>query len=98
MNKIIELLKLHLAQHPPNFVDGDSVLTMLYECYNENNPFDTEQIVADFHALYEAMNGKTLREMDEVIYPVCTLCRDHEKAGFVEGVKLGILLANELSE
>lgn len=44
------------------------------------------------------MNGKTLREMDEVIYPVCTLCREHERAGFVEGVKVGILLAEELSE
>ena len=97
MNTIIELLKLHLAQHPPNFGDGDSVLTMLFECYNESNPYDNEQIVADFHVLYEAMNGKTLREMDEVIYPVCTLCRDHEKAGFVEGVKVGLLLSIELN-
>ena len=96
MNKIIELLKIYLTQHPPNFGDGDSVLTMLYECYNESNPFDTEQIRADFHALYEAMNGKTLREMDAVIYPVCTLCQDHEKAGFAEGVKVGILLSTEL--
>lgn len=69
---------------------------MLYECYNENNPFDSERILADFHALYEAMNGKTLREMDEIVYPVCTLCRDHERAGFVEGVKVGVLLAQEL--
>lgn len=66
--------------------------TMLYECYNESNPYDNEQIVSDFHVLYEAMNGKTLREMDEVIYPVCTLCRDHEEAEFVEGVKIGVVL------
>lgn len=97
MNKIIELLKQHIEEHPPNFGDGDSVLTMLYECYNENNPFDSEQIRADFHALYEAMNGKTLREMDEIVYPVCTLCRDHEKAGFTEGAKIGFLLAIELN-
>lgn len=96
MKPIIEIIKQHIDVHPLNFGDGDSVLTMLYECYSENNPFDSEQILADFHALYEAMNGKTLREMDEIVYPVCTLCRDHEKAGFVEGVKIGIILSYEL--
>lgn len=69
---------------------------MICECYNESNPFDSEQIRSDFHALYEAMNEKTLREMDEIVYPVCTLCRDHEKAGFVEGVKIGMILFKEL--
>lgn len=96
MKPIIEIIKQHIDAHPLNFGDGDSVLTMLYECYSENNPFDSEQILADFHALYEAMNGKTLREMDEIVYPVCTLCRDHEKAGFVEEVKIGIILSYEL--
>jgi len=27
---------------------------------------------------------------------VCTLCREHEKAGFAEGVKVGIGLAQEI--
>lgn len=53
---------------------------------------DNEQIKADFNALYQAMNGMGLRGMDKIIYPVCTLCRDHEKAGFVAGVKVGVLL------
>jgi len=39
-----------------------------------------------------------LREMDKVIYTVCTLCRDHECAGFIEGIKIGICLAEELLE
>lgn len=43
------------------------------------------------------MNGKPLQEIDEIIYAVCTLCRDHEKAGFVEGVKVGMGLAREVS-
>jgi len=37
-----------------------------------------------------------LREMDKVIYPVCKLCRDHEKAGFIEGIKIGVRLEQEL--
>lgn len=47
--------------------------------------------------LYRLMNGKSLKEIDEIIYAVCTLCRDHEKAGFLEGVKVGVLLAKELN-
>ena len=74
------------------------VLTMLYECHNENNPYDNEQIKADFTELYSLMNGMELREMDKIIYPVCRLCRDHERAGFIEGIKIGVLLQAELTE
>ena len=40
----------------------------------------------------------TTREMDKIIYPVCILCRDHEKAGFIEGIKIGIRLHQELNK
>ena len=96
MKTFFEILKAHIETHPPDFGDGESVLTMLYECHNENNPYDNEQIKADFNELYQQMNGMALREMDKIIYPVCKLCRDHEKAGFVEGVKVGIRLKCEL--
>ena len=97
MNPYLEKLKAHIEANSPNFGDGESVLTMLYECYNENNPYDNEQIRADFHELYQQMNGMPLREMDQIVYPVCRLCRDHERAGFIEGIRLGVLLAQELS-
>lgn len=44
------------------------------------------------------MNGMELREMDKIIYPVCTLCRDHQRSGFVEGINVGIQLQTELTE
>lgn len=97
MDKFLKTLKQHIAEHPPNFGDGDSILTMLYECHNENNPYDNEQIRADFNELYQQMNGMQLREMDQIIYPVCKLCRDHERAGFIEGLRLGVLLAQEVA-
>ena len=96
LKNYFETLKAYIAKHPPNFGDGESVLTMLYECHNENNPYDNEQIKADFNDLYQQMNGMELREMDKIIYPVCMLCRDHEKAGFVEGIKVGIRMGQEL--
>ena len=96
MKQLLEFLKAHIEQHPPSYGDADSVLAMLYECYNENNPYDNEQIRADFEVLYRRMNGMPLQEMDRVIYPVCTLCRDHERSGFIHGVQVGIRLAQEL--
>ena len=96
MKKYFKFLKDYIEQHPPNCGDADSVLGMLYECHNENTPYDNEQIRADFNELYQQMNGMPLREMDNTEYPVCRLCRDHEKAGFIEGIRLGVLLAHEL--
>lgn len=96
MEKYIQALKEYVLSHEPNVGDGESILALLYEAYSEVNRMDDDQIKADFNALYQAMNGVTLREMDQVIYPVCTLCRDHEKAGFVEGVKIGIRLRDEI--
>ena len=97
MNPYIEKLKQHVDDNLLNLGDADSVLRLLYECYNENNPYDNEQIKADFEELYRQMNGMPLREMDRIVYPVCRLCRDHEKAGFVEGIMIGIRLTHELS-
>lgn len=98
MNPYIEKLKQQIEEHPPDFGEGNTVLTLLYEAYNEDNRLDDEQIRDDFNALYQSMNGMTLQEMDRIIYPVCTLCRDHEKAGFVAGIKVGVLLQSELTE
>ena len=98
MKPYFEALKAYIEKHPPNCGDADSVLGMLYECHNENNPYDNEHIKADFNELYQQMNGMPLWEMDKIIYPVCKLCRDHEKAGFIEGIKVGIRLQAELTE
>ena len=96
IEKYIQALREYALSHDPSCADGDSVLGILYERHNENSPYDNEQVKADFNELYHMMNGMELREMDKIIYPVCTLCRDHEKAGFVEGIKVGIYLAQEL--
>ena len=98
MPDLYAILKTHIDSHPPDFGDGDSVLTMLYEAFAESNPMDGEQLKQDFHELYELMNGMPLREMDKIIYPVCTLCRDHQRSGFVEGVRVGVKLKQELEE
>ena len=98
MKTYFEKLRAYIAENPSNFGDGDSVLTLLYEAYAESNRMDDGTIKEDFNELYRQMNGMELREMDKIIYPVCTLCRDHQRSGFVEGVKVGIQLQMELAE
>ena len=95
IEEYIRILKAHVEAQEPDFGDGESVLTLLYEAYNEVNTMDDSKIKADFHQLYELMNGMPLRDMEKIIYPVCTLCRDHERSGFVHGVQIGIRLAQE---
>lgn len=98
MKTYFEKLRAYIAKNPPDFGDGESVLTLLYEVYADSNKMDDGTIKEDFNELYRLMNGMGLREMDKIIYPVCTLCRDHQRSGFVEGVKVGIRLKTELAE
>ena len=71
-------------------------LTLLYEAYADCNKMDDGMIKEDFNELYRIMNSMSLRDMDKIIYPVCTLCRDHQRSGFVEGVKVGFLLIKNI--
>ena len=96
LQAFITALKAYIARQEPNPQCDESLLEILFNVYTETNGLDNDTIREDFNALYTAMNGKTIREMDEIIYPVCTLCRDLEKAGFHEGVKVGVRLAQEL--
>lgn len=88
-------LNAYVDSHVPNFGDGESVLTLLYEAYAECNKMDDGTIKEDFDELYRLTNDMPLREMDKIIYPVCTLCRDHQKTGFLHGIQIGIIIANE---
>ena len=98
MKNFYDVLNQYVSENQPSFGDGESVLTLLYEAYSECNRLDDARIKEDFNELYQLMNGMELREMDKIIYPVCKLCRDHEQSGFVEGIKIGIMLAHEISK
>lgn len=100
MKPYIEKLKTYLAENPPDYGDCDarSVLEMLYTYYSQYNRLDTLQIKSDFEALYQQLTGKSLRELDNIIDTVTTLCWQHEQSGFVEGIKVGLLLAAELTK
>ena len=95
MNEYLTALQTHLTTQQST---NQNILDLLFDAYSETTGLDNAAIKADFEELYRIMNGKPLQEIDEIIYAVCTLCRDHEKAGFIEGVKVGIGLGQELAK
>ena len=98
MDEFMDALQSKLDTLQPNYPDNaDSILEVLFDAYNESSGFDNVAIKADFEELYRLMNGKPLTEIDEIIYAVCTLCRDHEKAGFIEGIIMGFRLSQEMN-
>ena len=92
---IKSLTALVMSEHP-NLGPGDDLLSLLYEAYTECNNTDTAQIKSAYRSLYQAMNSKTLEEMDTILYPVCAICREHELSGFITGIKLALRLIREL--
>ena len=93
-------LATYLAENAPNYGDCDahSILEMLYSHYIEYNRLDTPQIKSNFETLYHQLTGMSFRELDNIIDTVTTLCWQHEKSGFTEGIKVGLLMAIELAE
>ena len=96
MEEYVQALEIHVASRKLILGDGESVLSLLYEAYGDINPMYDDQIKTDFAELYQALNGMPLREMDGIINPVCALCRDHERNGFVHGLQVGVRLAQEI--
>ena len=98
MDEFMAALQSKLDTLQPNYPDNaESVLEVLFDAYNESSGFDGASIKADFEELYRVMNGKPLKEINEIICAVCTLCRDHEKAGVIAGIKIGISLGKEIN-
>ena len=95
MEEYFRALETYVASHKLSLGDGESILSLLYEAYGDENHIDDDQIKADFGELYRLLNGMPLREMDWIINPVCALCRDHERNGFVRGVLVGVRLSQE---
>ena len=78
--------------------DADTVLELLYNTYYEHVcTDDTAEIKQAFDDLYNALSDKTLKEKDAIIDLVCDLCRLHQQSGFIDGIRLGLKLSQELN-
>ena len=98
MKKYLTALQSKEATQQANFGnDADTVLGMLCSTYYELNcNADTDEVKQAFDELYQAITDKTLKEKDEVIYATCRLCSLHQQTGFIDGIRLGLRLSQEL--
>ena len=99
MKKYLAALQATEAAQQASFGNNaNTVLGMLCSTYYELNcNQDTDEVKQAFDELYQAMTGKTLKEKDEVIYATCRLCSLHQQTGFVDGIRLGLKLSQELN-
>ncbi len=95
---IMETIRQYVAEHAPNNGDGDgqAILEMLYVAYTECNHFQPDTVRDGFGYLYDLLKELPLQSIDSVIEAVCALCSNHEHSGFIEGLKVGIRLHDEL--
>ena len=99
MKPYSQAIEDYLSAHEPDYGSSDihSLLELLYHCYTEYNPIDNAKIRAEFSGL-EAMLGKlTLAESDQVFYTLCRICIETERLAFMEGLRVGLRLKEEIS-
>ncbi len=98
MHPYIERLKEELEKNPPNYgyQSANSLLEMLYMWYVEWNPINSEQIRQDYLSLESCFCGGTDERLDDVIDVITRLCQNHEQVAFLEGLRVGVRLVQEL--
>lgn len=98
MNHYLQAVQDHFGDDPPNHGDADSVLELLYWHYTELNPIDNQKIKDGFATLRNQFPQLSLQEFDPVFVTVSDLCVEHERLAFLEGLRLGVVLMQELAE
>jgi len=98
MHPYMERLQAELEKNPPNYgyQCANSLLEMLYMWYVEWNPINSAQIRRDFFMLEDYFSGGTDKKADHALDAVTRLCQQHEQLAFLEGLRVGFRLAQEL--
>ena len=97
MKKVIDTLKQHIKENPPNYGSADSLMDMLYWHYTEANTLDNDKIRAHFDSLRQ-MIPLSREEYDQVFYIVSDMCLEHGRLAFHLGLQFGVQFMLELSD
>lgn len=96
MQKYTQVLLDYYKQNPPNYGDADSILELLYWVYAECNPIDDQKIRDGFVHLRNQFPHLSLQEIDPILTTTSDLCLEYERLAFQEGLRLGVMLMQEL--
>ena len=95
MKTTANILKSFVERNPPQSGDAKAVADQLYWNHLENNRMDNDKISSCYTALREKVN-LPLRDYDEILYIGRDLCTEHGRLAFLEGLKIGMLLMQEI--
>ena len=95
MSKLKQLLEKTPVAIP---CGAESLLSLLYDAYFEAQGPSSQAIKDGYTSLHDYIQNLPTNDKEEVIDLVSTLCMEHERSGFMEGVKLGFQLKKELTE
>ena len=97
MKAVYDCIANHVAACPQQLGCHESLLAMIYNCYKDQHNMETAEVKSGFEMIYSLLNDKSSDETEEFIDAVCALCSEHEKVAFIEGIQLGVRLAQEVS-
>ena len=98
MHNIAKRLTSYMDKHPIDMGDTDceTVLDQLYQAYAESHESDPPEIRDGFKKLEEFLCNLPLEDNNAVFNLCCRLCSAYERKAFLDGLKYGAYLMQEL--
>lgn len=96
MHPYIEKLKNHLKLFPKDAGDFESVLDVLFFYFLLEHTADTAVIRANFREVGDILEKMSFEDNNKVFAAIVHLCEEHSRQGFMEGVRVGAVLMEEL--
>lgn len=87
---------IHDAGFPLKNTDADSVLAFLYTAYAEVQGRDPVEIQQGFIDLDKMLDCVSLDVNNTIFEIVCRLCTAYEQRAFIDGIRIGAYLIEEL--
>lgn len=97
MKNLKEIVRYYAEKNPPICGDAQAVMDQLYWAFMENHRVDNDK-TCEYYAILREQVRLPMREYDEVLYTVSSLSLEHGRIAFMEGLKIGMLLMQEMSE
>ena len=97
MKQLDQILTKYLADHPVDFgtSDAQTILDFLYGAYCEALESDPPATQALFSQLGEHLEKLPLETNNAMFFIIVKLCTEHERRGFIEGIRWGMQIAAE---
>ena len=100
MDNIVKRLQSYVDKHPLDLGDTDceTVLDQLYQAYAESHESDPPEIRNGFKELDDLLDSLSLDDNNAVWNLCCQLCTAYEHKAFIDGLRYGAYLMQELNK